>query len=170
MEIRQATPADAGAIAEVEVRSRRTGYASFMPIDFLEGLTIEDATDLWQSRFLDPNFETLIAESEGRIAGFVRYGEADAPDVGTGTGEVKLIFVHPDFWRHGVGSGLLADAERGLIRFGFWYAVLSVYEGNEQARRFYERNGWGFDGTSWQVERGGKQLTELRYAKYLSPR
>jgi ribosomal protein S18 acetylase RimI-like enzyme len=170
MEIRQATSADAQSIAEVEIRSRLAGYASFMPLDYLEALSIEYAASLWEARLMERHLVTAVAEADGRVAGFVRYGEADAPDKGGNTGEVHLMFVHPDCWRQGIGTALLQEAEAGLLRRGFVAAVLSVYEENEQARRFYEHQGWAFDGTSWPVERAGVQLTHFRYARDLAPR
>ena len=43
-------------------------------------------------------------------------------------------------------------------------AVLWVLEPNERARRFYERGGWAFDGTTRDELIGGVPTHQLRYA------
>jgi hypothetical protein len=42
--------------------------------------------------------------------------------------------------------------------------VLWVLEGNSRARRFYERGGWAFDGTTRDVPYGDETAHQLRYA------
>ena len=53
---------------------------------------------------------------------------------------------HPRSWGAGHGSALHEAAMDHLAKEGFGEAVLWVLEGNERARRFYERRGWRADG------------------------
>jgi ribosomal protein S18 acetylase RimI-like enzyme len=151
--IRKASPTDARAIAEVHVASRRAGYAAFFPAEYLAGLTIADSEAMWQERLEDPLRVAAVIEADGRVAGYTWYGKADMPIPHELTGGVEQLYVDPDHWRRGFGSALIREAEEGLVVLGFSDAVLSVYEANEQARRFYEARGWSFDGASWKADR-----------------
>ena len=65
----------------------------------------------------------------------------------------------------GLGTELLAAAERTLRTGGFCQAILWVLEGNQRGRSFYETQGWRPDGALKIEEIGGVQVTELRYQK-----
>src|SRR5688572_18626397 len=108
-----------------------------------------------------------VIEVDRRVGGFTWYGKQNAPVPDELAGWVEQLYIHPDYWRRGFGKALLREAEEGLTTLGFTDAVLSVYEANEQARRFYEACGWSFDGANWEVDLGGKMLTQLRYGKAL---
>lgn len=81
----------------------------------------------------------IAAERDGTIVGFAtvlagKDGEAELED----------LFVAPEQWRTGVGSKLLAEAERRAVDGGA--RVLHVVAG-ERARPFYEASGFRFVGT-----------------------
>jgi hypothetical protein len=61
----------------------------------------------------------------------------------------------------------MRDALTGLAAYGS-SAVLWVLEPNVRARRFYERGGWAFDGTTRDEEMGGEMTHQLRYARRLA--
>ncbi len=82
-------------------------------------------------------------------------------------GEVYAIYVDPRRWRGGLGSELLAAAERALANEGFGQAILWVLEGNDRGRSFYETRGWSPDGALKIEEIGGVQVSELRYRKQI---
>jgi GNAT superfamily N-acetyltransferase len=75
--------------------------------------------------------------------------------------ELYAIHVDPAYLGTGVGRALMADA---LPRLGD-RAVLWVLEQNARARRFYERGGWEFDGTTREEPMGGVPTRQLRYAR-----
>lgn len=164
MKLRRASTEDARAIADVHIRARQAAYRDFFPLDYLDGLTVHSVESLWRSRLGDGT-SCLVAEVDGRIAGQVRFGPSTTGEAGTG--EVLQLHVHPDFWRRRLGSELLAAAVRELSDIGYRAAELDVYEPNEQARRFYEHEGWHWSGESRNVERGGALVKQLRYRRSL---
>ena len=169
MLVREATPEDIRALATVEVHSRGAAYAHFMPVHYVKELTVEDATTIWRERLSGASsMKTMVLESEDQIAGFVRFGRGQAPLPAPNAGELELLFVAPDHWRHGLGSTLLEEAERGLQAMGFASGFLAVFEANQRARGFYEARGWIHDGQRWTVQRGGANLVEMRYRKPLT--
>jgi GNAT superfamily N-acetyltransferase len=78
-------------------------------------------------------------------------------------GELWVLYVAPSHWGHGYGYALLRDAEEALATTGRRDLTLWVLEGNDRARRFYERAGWrGDDGMK---PFGDSGLYEVRYRK-----
>ncbi|HEX7123252.1 MAG TPA: GNAT family N-acetyltransferase [Gemmatimonadaceae bacterium] len=55
---------------------------------------------------------------------------------------VLALAVHPDFQGYGIGQALLDDAECEARRLGVSRIGLTVRLDNDQAIRFYERQGW----------------------------
>lgn len=55
---------------------------------------------------------------------------------------VLALAVHPDFQGYGIGQALLDDAECEARRLGVPRIGLTVRLDNDQAIRFYERQGW----------------------------
>ena len=88
--------------------------------------------DLWFLReIVMPNEEVWVAESSGLVVGFTALGTRDGADY------LQHIYVAPEHQGHGIGSELLERAmERRPAGFRLW-----VFQGNEGARRFYERHG-----------------------------
>ena len=115
--IRRATEEDAAAIAQVYVHARdEMTYISRFPDpdrSAVGGWIVRD-NDVW------------VAEEEGAVVGFA----------GLEVGWLNHIYVDPSRQGHGIGTGLLDHAKalqpRGL--------QLWVFQRNEGARRFYERN------------------------------
>jgi ribosomal protein S18 acetylase RimI-like enzyme len=161
--IRPATLDDAVAIARVHIDARRAAYAAFFPPEYLDGLEVEAVADLWRGRLVELGVQTLIAEADGRVVGQIRFGPAEAVE---GAGEVLQLHILPDYWRRAIGTSLMATAIAALTAAGFREAVLNVYAENARARRFYERNGWHFDGFEQDIDRGGP-VRQLRYRRGL---
>jgi ribosomal protein S18 acetylase RimI-like enzyme len=75
-----------------------------------------------------PNDEVWVAEDDGRVVGFVGFGDA----------RVHHLWVEPDYQNRGIGTSLLRIAmERCPDGLDLW-----VYQRNTGARRLYERLGF----------------------------
>lgn len=167
MEIREAEPADAMAVAEVHVRSWQAAYRGLLPDDFLDALRPEDRAARYAFGSAEPEApRTILAIAEGRLAGFAtvsRSRDDDAPEAG----ELCALYVDPAHWRTGVGRALLEEARRMLRRVGHREALLWVLLGNEQAERFYEADGWRRDGAQRVEDPWGVVSTVVRYRRGL---
>ena len=60
-------------------------------------------------------------------------------------GWISFLAVHPDRQHEGVGTALLAEAERLLTEAGCPKVMLMVRTGNEGVLGFYEHLGWSRD-------------------------
>lgn len=119
-----------------------------LPDGYLDKLSVDEREAQRLAWFADPPSRSgvLVAEEEGRIIGFVTFAYSRDDDAPEGTGEVPAIYVEPSAMGKGVGRELLEEATAELRLAGCTRATLWVLEANERARRFYENEGWEWDG------------------------
>lgn len=161
------TSADTPTVGEVHVRAWQAAYRGVMPDEYLDGLRPEDRADTWR-RIIEANWagQRDVITIDGQVAGFAAYGSERDSDDPT-RGELHAINVHPDNWRHGLGRQLLRHVTAQLARLGFTVAVLWVEASNDRARRFYEIEGWLYDGTDRTDTVQGATVDEVRYGRQL---
>jgi ribosomal protein S18 acetylase RimI-like enzyme len=166
--IRTAVPADAGPMAQVFVRAWRQAYPGVVPAAVLGALDL-DQTTCWLAGLIadGADGQTDVAEQDGRVTGFVRYGLAKDVPAGEGQppGHVFGLYVDPAAAGRGTGQALLRHAELRLRARGCAHVSLYVFEANERARRLYTKAGYQPDGTS-RVE-AAYQANEVRLVKAL---
>jgi len=155
MMVRRATPDDASTLASLLAASWQAAYRGIVPDAYMDGV---DATR-WFQRLKDSlsegSEEMHVAEIAGATVGLVAFGPCRDPDVHHEmTGEIRRIYVLPDYWRRGIGRTLCRYAEEALRRGGFRTCVLWVLVGNVRGRRFYEALGYATDGATKAVELG----------------
>jgi ribosomal protein S18 acetylase RimI-like enzyme len=173
VELRDATPADAHAIATVTVRSWRDAYRGLLPDDVLAGLSVRDREQLWSDTLTarPAHTRTVVAAIADVVVGFAATGPPLVPDdrADPALGDLYALYLNPDTWRRGIGTQLHAAALDRLRSCGFTRAGLWVLDTNERALRFYDRHGWTDTGRT-QVDRGpgGIELPERRLQRDLS--
>jgi GNAT superfamily N-acetyltransferase len=173
--VRTATIADAEAITDAHVAAWQSAYRGIMPDRYLDDLAKDRASRTASHRIHialpdDPRSFHLVSEYDGDVVGWLSGGPSrDDGGGAAATGEVWAIYIHPDYWRSGVGSALMTVALQRLADDGYSEAVLWVFEANTRARGFYERFAWRPDGATEIFERGGGQAVEIRYRRPLSP-
>lgn len=167
--VRKAKPRDAAAIGVVHVRSWQAIYRGHFPQEFLDGLDPKVRATRWR-RYLRESGETraglLVTEQDGKIVGFANVGPSRDPELPE-LGEVRAIYLLPEYWDRGLGRFLMTAALDALTSAAFPEAVLWVLEANDRARRFFEKGGWVADGTVKQDEGFGFPIREVRYRRAL---
>jgi ribosomal protein S18 acetylase RimI-like enzyme len=124
--IRRATPADAEALAGVEMRTFRRAYADILDAQFLADMDLAERTGVWERALAQDGQRLWLAEVEGRVVGYAVVRDA----------LLRALYVDPVAQGAGVGSELLAQAEAAGAR------ELEVFEANGHGRHFYEGRGW----------------------------
>ena len=165
--IRPATPDDAPPLAIVHVDSWRSAYRGLVPASILDGLDYDRRAVRFRESLAAHTEETYLAEGDGEILGFLTVGPCRDEDVDREvTGEIWGIYLAPQHWRKGIGTALCLYGEQLLRSRGYRQAVLWVFAGNDQARRFYEAMGFAADGAS-KMHDVGAPLEAVRYRKGL---
>jgi RimJ/RimL family protein N-acetyltransferase len=166
VEVRQAVPEDAAAIATVHVGSWQAAYRGLMPDALLDGLSVTQREVTWRDALSDDQGPAVyVAVQDGAVVGFCAVAapgrDSDAAD---DSAEIGAIYVDPGLWRTGVGRALMDVALRDL-RAGGWRSVtLWVLAENHQARHFYARLGFEPDGAEMTHEPSGGTEVRLRGA------
>jgi GNAT superfamily N-acetyltransferase len=162
-EVRAAVPADVREVARVQVRSWRSAYRGLLDQEYLDALEPE----AWAARYTFGRMgirlpSTQVAVDGPTICGLVTTGlcrDVDLPNFG----ELMAIYVDPAYVQSGIGRLLMTAGRERLRRVGVMEALLWVLDGNVRARRFYERDGWTFDGTHRSRSYGDVPVDEVRY-------
>ena len=168
--LRLATIDNLDAILAVHIASREAAYRGRLPDDAMDRESVDERRSRWHGRLTgdDPRALTLVAEIDGRIAGFCRSGPDTSDSTGQ-TGQVKLIYVAPDAQGHGLGRALLERTTAMIAADGFSRATLGVYVFNAKAIRFYEHLGWVRFDTTEMPGPSGTPITSYLYEKDLAP-
>jgi ribosomal protein S18 acetylase RimI-like enzyme len=143
--VRPATAADRphlrDAVAQLQDHERSL-HPSRLPGD-----EIADAYLVWLFAKAEASGAILIAEDEGRFAGFVagwieeEANIAETPE-SRRFGYICDIFVLPAFRGRRIAAGLLTAMEERLKREGVQYLRLNALASNTSARKSYERVGF----------------------------
>ena len=162
-ELRAAVPEDAHGVARVHVRSWQSAYRGLIAQDYLDGLEPE----VWAGRYTFGRIglrlpSTQVAIDGSTICGLATTALCRDTDL-SNFGELLAIYVDPAYAGTGVGRLLMTGARERLRRVGVMAASLWVLDGNVRARRFYERDGWAFDGTRRTRTYGDVPVDEVRY-------
>ena len=101
----------------------------------------------WDGWLENPELGKLGAEVDGKIVGFVLYGKIfTRPDFDKGVvprfgGEIYAIYIHPDYFRQGIGKALFKAACAELSDQKLTSMVLWALKKNKRACAFYESMG-----------------------------
>ena len=161
MQVREAVPEDAEAIARVHLASWKTTYPGIIPQEYIDGLRVEKGIAHWQARLSGENRPTiLVAEDDRGIFGFAAGGAIMHPVEGY-DGELGAIYLLASHQGKGAGAELVRRVARDLRQRGFGNMVVWVLRGNP-ACGFYQRMG-GVQVAEKRIEIGGTSLPEIAY-------
>ncbi len=164
--VRPAAPADAAAVAAVQLLVWRTAYVGIIPAGALEELTEPAAVHRWSEDLAAPpsrQHRVLVAVEEDRVVGLAALAPGDAPPTAEdpAAGELLLLLVDPDSRNRGHGSRLLAAAVDHLRTDGFATAYTWVVAADARSRRFLAAAGWAVDGAARELDMG-QPVREVR--------
>ena len=93
----------------------------------------------------------LVAEGSGQVLGTVMAGYDGH------RGWLYSVAVRPDAQRKGIGSSLLAEAERRLAALGCCKINLQIRAGNEAVTAFYRHHGYDVEDRVSMGKRFGRE-------------
>ncbi|MBN6206808.1 GNAT family N-acetyltransferase [Ralstonia pickettii] len=161
MQIRQATFQDAKAIAKVHVDSWRTTYQGIIPDSYLDSLSYEQRTELWQRNIADEGNYIVVAEDEAqKIIGFGTAGKRPE-NKEVNAGDLTSIYLLEAFQGKGIGKLLLTELFRYFKEQSYKKVFVEVLEENK-TRHFYEYYGAVLV-KKVEIKISGEVLNELIY-------
>ncbi len=139
--IRDATPADAEAVAQVHVDTWRDTYPGLVPDTYLvKRLDVTERMRFWRKAIRNPPAdEHLQVAVLDKVVGFVSYGPCRHSDA-KGEGEIYGLYVLPEAQGLGLGRALVDAAARRFAGEGRGEMVVEALRENP-ARHFYQAVG-----------------------------
>ena len=162
--IRKALPEDADIYTVCHISCFQSAYKGIVPDEYLDNMSAEKEQrfERYKKTLTDPgDCEYYCVMHEERMIGWLIINKSHDEDK-TGICEIWAIYLMEEFWGKGYGKEMLDFAINELKRVEPKEIFLWVFEENNRARRFYEKYGFGFDGTKREVKYG-KPLVQLRY-------
>ena len=149
--VRDGTDADRDFVIDTARR-----FAAFGPPPWRSASEVVDGEvrcldDFFDRRLVGPAL--LVAEVDGERAGFCFLETAVDYFCGERHGHLGMIAVTDAAEGRGVGGALMRAAEAWARAQGYSRLTLNVFDGNERARRVYEKSGY--------------RVETLRYVKIL---
>jgi ribosomal protein S18 acetylase RimI-like enzyme len=138
---REATEHDAGGIAALHADSWRRHYRGAYLDAYLDGDIVTDRLEVWTTRLTPPRFNeyTVCADAGDDVIGFAHTVFGHDPTWGA---LLDNLHVRSDEKGHGIGTRLLSEAARKLIRCRPSESLyLWVLDQNEAAQLFYDARG-----------------------------
>jgi diamine N-acetyltransferase len=143
--IRRGTVGDAALLSELGARTfTETFAADNSPEDLAAYLATSFNVALQTAELEDPGSTFLIADVDGRAAGYamLREGEIEKGVEGANPVELVRLYVSRDWLGRGIGEQLMRACIDEARRAGHETIWLGVWERNARAQAFYRK--WNF--------------------------
>lgn len=150
VEVRPAATADAPWLAALAERTFRDTYAAFnTPEDMERYIAGHFGAARQEQELRAGRMLTLVAEVDGRPAGYAQLTHGDAPDGVAGAAPMEIVrfYVERSWHGHGVAQRLMAAADEAARARGARTLWLGVWERNPRAIAFYRKCGFRDVGT-----------------------
>lgn len=144
-ELRTCTMDDVDILRELSMKTFYETFASVnKPEDMEEYLKTSFDRDRLCKGLSDENSEFLFLYADERLAGYLKLNEAPSQTEFNDRAalEIERIYVLRKFQGIGLGRYLMKCAIDMAIERGKKYIWLGVWEKNERALRFYQKNGF----------------------------
>ncbi|WP_135823978.1 GNAT family N-acetyltransferase [Halorussus ruber] len=180
MEIREATNDDISTIQSLAREAWTKAYADTVPESVIEDAVGEWYAEETMTRIIGDDEQVCLVATDDEsadIVGFAhgatdngersdasRTSEDERSESSGRKGDILRLYVHPDRWHEGIGSGLLDAIEERLTDMGAESMQAMVLADNEMGNTFYEER--GFEKTDEaETQLDGTTRTENVYAK-----
>jgi len=143
--IRRAGVADAETLSALSLATFSAAFAHLYPPSDLAAFVADAyAVDRSRAQLADPANATWLVEADGAAVGYAMAGACGLPhaDVTPACGELKRIYLLPDWQGGGRGSRLLRTALDWLEATKTGALWIGVWSQNLGAQRLYERMGF----------------------------
>ena len=163
--IRLAVPADAPDFAEIHIRSWEAAYKDIIPADYIREKNAA-RHDLWKRIITGENTIHYIVQKNGKTAGIMTVAPSRDNDADDSFYELRGIYLHPDYYRQGIGTHAMEYAYSVARDLGKTTMTVWLLADNYNAKSFYEKCGFIADGKT-ETHDMGKMLESIRMRKDL---
>ena len=164
--VRVAWPADAAAIADVQVRCWRLTYAGLLGEQALAAMDVDAFAQRWASQLERPGDarnRVLVALERNTVRGYAVLVPSPDPDHDqVADAELVELVLDPDFTGAGHGSRLVHAGVETMRADRFTRASTWVRTTDDALRRFLTASGWAPDGAHRELDLYGDGTVTLK--------
>ena len=153
-----ATVSDAEQIVKVQELSWKAAYPDAAVTALLKQVAFSKRVELWQARLKKYHNHIFMASVDSQLVGFCFCYAGKQTYI-----ELEALYVHPHFWRMGIGQQLIEHGVSQLPARQYWQ--LWVLHENLNAQHFYQHLGYQFDGRVTVQVLGGVSYKKLGMRK-----
>lgn len=157
---------DAISMSIIHANSWKKAYQGLLSDEYLNGIKDTRWVDMITKGLEDNTMKAWVVTNEDKIIACTCIGDSRYQDY-EGQLEVISIYVLPEYWNLGAGSLLIEDILEYALNNNYLEIGLWVLDGNNQAIKFYEKNGFLSNGDTISCMIGKNPTTEKRYIKKL---
>ncbi len=139
IEIRQAKPPDAAAVAATHDEAWRSAYQGIIPSVELDKLINRRGADWWDTAIRKGSRISILVFGDN-VAGYANYGRNRARSLSY-DGEIYELYLRPEFQGLGFGRRLFSAVRRDLSQSGMKSLVVWALSDNDMAVEFYRALG-----------------------------
>lgn len=140
--IRPAVPEDTPVLARIQTEAWKAAFGGILSPEALAQATNPEEAQAMHAFVLEHQLAHVSLQCiDGTPQGMTAWSE-NRDNLGCDTAELICIHSLPQFWGHGYGAHMIQHALEEAKHAGYVRLVLWVFEGNERARRFYEKHGF----------------------------
>lgn len=156
--IRKARLTDAKSIAMMHASSFIASLKLIVSDNDLASIDSEGFCERWAVRIVDQTQSVYIAKDKNKIVGVIDFMLQTNQ-----MAEIMLLYVHPNYWRKGIGKRLMRYTMRLLSKQKISKIKIWALKKNSKARAFYESQGAYSRNTMRRVRLSNINLIEVLY-------
>ena len=162
--IEQAKHEDASAIAKLQIASLRASHKAFFPPHLhrlvLPPNDVVPNGKAWLGWLKRANAYTAVSRHQTILTGFTTIHKKKGDE---SLAEIAAYFVHPEYWRQGIGLQLWTHLCEESTSLEIQKFVVWVLDNNQRAKQFYASLGFKSNGnTRTFLEHGAETINEIQ--------
>lgn len=161
--VRRATAADAGTIADLQVKVWQQAFADLLPAAVVMADPAAHSM-AWDARLRQGGPVLLGLEGPDPVGFAAVSDQVDDSNLLDPIGEVEVLYVVPRWGRRGHGGRLLAAAAAELRRLGAGSATWWIPQTDRATAAFLASAGWFADGLRRELDTGDAPIFEDRFS------
>ncbi|WP_295162047.1 GNAT family N-acetyltransferase [uncultured Brachyspira sp.] len=159
--IKKAEIKDVFDISKLHAICWKDAYKDIIPHSYLKRIYLDDWCGEFEDGINNKTREAHIAYIDNNPIGVISHGKSRSNM--EGYGEIISLYIHPIYQGSGIGSLLLEHAVKYIKDLGYSNICLCVFDKNEKAKKFYEKNGFKYSGKKNSLKIGEKDIEESIY-------
>lgn len=140
--LRPAVPEDAPILAHIQTEAWNAAFGGILSPEALAQATQLEEAQSMHAYVLEHRLAHVSLQCvDGVPQGMTAWSE-NRDNLGAEVAELICIHSLPQFWGHGYGAHMIQHVLEEAKHAGYLRLVLWVFEANDRARRFYEKQGF----------------------------